>query len=440
MKSKQNKETFNKEIFQKIYEMHMKHHKEFVENISTFVDQNQKESTFNYGDTYRKLSLYENEISSLNTELQQLKKENTLLHDQLQMNQVHFSNNKEIASIKEDTQELKRLISTIKGEVHDIKKHLIGEPIKELQDDVHVDKLHTSDIFFILELTDTRIATCAGDGSISIVSLDYQTKKWKQDIKQVNAHSSSVYCLCELSNNRLVSCSGDYTIKVWSITPTTLNLLSTLTQHTSYVYKVIPLTNNRFATCSYDKKVKIWNSESSHGVITTLQHNGSVYDILRLKQKEILITSDCSEYGCNPSITFWHSNNYNKLQSINGHYATYGGTKMIELPNGLVAISSCASYPIIIVDPITYSIVKVIEEGYITKHSSLCVWDQHSFIYAYGGRVVQIAIGNNYRILFRTKGEQQLDGFNGVVHVREREYLIVQDSAKTGFKVIKPYY
>ena len=99
MESKQSKETFNKEMFQKSYEMFMKQSKDFYENVSTFVDQNQQESTLNYGDTYRKLSLYENKISSLNAELQQLKKENTLLHDQLQMNQVNISNNKEIASI-----------------------------------------------------------------------------------------------------------------------------------------------------------------------------------------------------------------------------------------------------------------------------------------------------------------------------------------------------
>ena len=64
---------------------------------------------------------YENKISSLNAELQLLKKENTLLHDQLQMNQENLSNNKEIASIIEDTQELKKLISIIKGKVHDIR-------------------------------------------------------------------------------------------------------------------------------------------------------------------------------------------------------------------------------------------------------------------------------------------------------------------------------
>ena len=184
--------------------------------------------------------------------------------------------------------------------------------------------------------------------------------------------------------------------------------------------------------------MKIWNSKSPYGVITTLKHDGHVCDILKLKQKEILITSDYN----NKSINFWNSNTYNKLHSIKGHFAYAGGTKMIELPNGLVAISSGASpYPILIVDPITYSIVTEIkEEGYITNYSSLCVLDQHSFIYVRDGNVVQIAIDNEYKILFKTKGEQQLYGYNGLVSVRGGEYLIVQDSAETGFKVVKLSY
>ena len=177
---------------------------------------------------------------------------------------------------------------------------------------------------------------------------------------------------------------------------------------------------------------------------TILQHDVGVGDILKLKQKEILITSSYNYYNIenNPSIHFWDSNNYNKLHSIKGHYAYYYGTKMIELPNGLIAISSNASgSPILIVDPVSYSIIKEIkDQEYITSYSSLCVLDQHSFIYVYRGNILQIAIGNNYKILFKTKGEQQLYGRNGVVSVRGGEYLIVEDSAYTGFKVIKPSY
>lgn len=101
-----------------------------------------------------------------------------------------------------------------------------------------------------MELKDKRIATCGRDNAISVCSLDYETKQWKQDIKKANAHSNDINSLCELNNNRLVSCSQDKSIKIWNITQNDLNLLSTLTTHTNNVYKVIPLTNNRFCSCS----------------------------------------------------------------------------------------------------------------------------------------------------------------------------------------------
>ena len=286
-----------------------------------------------------------------------------------------------------------------------------------------------------MELKDKRIATCGNDKSISICSLDYATKKWKQDIKKENAHNSQINSLCELTNNRLVSCSHDNTIKIWNITSNDLNLLSTLTNHTSYVYKVIPLTHNRFSSGSSDKTLKIWNSESPYEVITSLPHDNGIYNLLQLKQKEILISSTYST-----SIDFWDSNNYKKLYSIKGHYAYPFGNRMIELPNGLVAISSYTSNNILIVDPITYSIIKEIkEEGYITYYSSLCVLDAHSFIYVYDGKVVQIAIDNKYRILYKTNAEQQLSGCNGFMSVNGGEYLIVVNKSY-GFEVVKPYY
>ena len=42
------------------------------------------------------------------------------------MNKLKLSSNGELASVEEDTQELKRAISIIKGEVHDIRNTLIG--------------------------------------------------------------------------------------------------------------------------------------------------------------------------------------------------------------------------------------------------------------------------------------------------------------------------
>ena len=126
-------------MFQKHTEILMKHYKDIYENVSSLVKEKQKKSIFNYSETYRKLSLYENKISFLNAKLDLLKKENTLLHEQQRINKVNPSNNKEVVLIKEDTKELKRAISIIKGEVHDIKKHLHGEP-SIIQGLIHIEK------------------------------------------------------------------------------------------------------------------------------------------------------------------------------------------------------------------------------------------------------------------------------------------------------------
>ena len=337
MEKKEINRSFINETFIKKYTSFMNHSAELFEYFSTLVEQKQKENTFNYENIYQKLSLYKNKISSLNTELLLLKKENIFLQEKLQMNQVNLKDNKEIASNKEDTQELKKLMSIIKGEVHDIRNTLLwnlshsdehellskgdiqkicGQPslIQGIQHDVHVEKIHTNGVWFIMELKDKRIATCGYDKAISVVSINYETKKWTQDIKKVNAHNNYIYSLCELSKDRLVSSSGDNTIKIWSITQNDLNLLSTLSNHTNHVRKVIPLTHNRFSSCSNDKTVKIWNSEYPYEVITSLPHDNDVLDLLKLKQKEILISSTSST-----SIDFWDRTiirNYIQLKDI----------------------------------------------------------------------------------------------------------------------------
>ena len=103
MEIKRNKQPFTKEMLYKHTEIIMKYNKELFENLSSLVDRKQQINDFSYVNTYKKLPLYENKITSLNVELDQLKKENVLLQIQ----------NKVISSIKEDTQQLKTLISTI---------------------------------------------------------------------------------------------------------------------------------------------------------------------------------------------------------------------------------------------------------------------------------------------------------------------------------------
>ena len=178
------------------------------------------------------------------------------------------------------------LMSTIKGEVHVIKKTLLLSNIQQSQQDIHVEGIHSSEIHCLIELNDKRIVTCGNDKSISIVSLDYETKQWKQNIKKQNAHYNTINSLSELINDKLVSCSADKTIKLWKIATTELNLISTLTNRNQFVYKVIPFSHNRFSSGSEDSTVKIWNNDYPYTLISSLKRDDYVYDLLQMKKKK----------------------------------------------------------------------------------------------------------------------------------------------------------
>ena len=98
---------------------------------------------------------------------------------------------------------------------------------------------------------------------------------------------------------------------------------------------------------------------------------------------------------------------------------------MIELPDGNIAVSSCVSpHPIVIINPTNYSIIKEIkDQEYITTNSALCLFDAYSFIYVRDGKFLQISNNNEYEILFKTKSEEQLYGWGGMINIENGKYL-----------------
>ena len=76
-----------------------------------------------------------------------------------------------------------------------------------------------------------------------------------------------------------------------------------------------------------------------------------------------------------------------------------------KLPIDNIALSSYAKpHPIVIIDSSSYQIVRMIQlKKYITYYSSLCVFDEHSFIYAYDGTFLQIS-NEDGSVLFHSKG------------------------------------
>ena len=109
---------------------------------------------------------------------------------------------------------------------------------------------------------------------------------------------------------------------------------------------------------------------------------------------------------------------------------------MIELPNYRVAISSRSEgNPIVIIDINNYNIEKhIIEQGFVTGESSLCLLDSRSFLYVLNGKVIQISINNGYNIIYKSSNYEKLFGYGEMINITVTEgynrYLIAQINLK----------
>ena len=301
--------------------------------------------------------------------------------------------------------------------------------IRDLKHNIEINNLHSKNLNVIIELSDKNIASCSEDGSISIISIDYNKKTWKQIIKKQKAHPSTITHICEIKPKTIVSCSGK-TIKIWEINSNDLVLIQTLTAHTSTIYQVCCLTNKRFASCSSDHSIKIWNSEPPYNEIVTLNHDNDVFNCMQIANKEILVSSVWEK-----STDFWDLNNYTKITSLQGVYVGSSHKRMIELCDGNIAVaSSCNGYPIMIIDSSNYTIIKEIKE--CNNYSSISNFDRHSFLYVFDGTFIQTSTGN-YEILYKTTTESKLRGRGGILAVEGNKYLLIENQS-SGITVIEP--
>ena len=406
-------------------------------------------------ETQTKLALYKTKIETLTEELRELKKENGNLLEELKMLKYERGCFNEL--IKSSNAIFETLLN-VKGEIHDIRKTFFGEEkdIEDIQNNIHkilmnkikqrlaietfeyemhVENIHSGNLFSPLLLSDKRIVTTGTNASsILIGSINYQTKEWKQDLLKENAHSNIINSFLELSNNRFISCSHDYSIKVWKLSENDLTEIKKLTSHSSNVYKLVLLNNNRFASASSDATIRIWSTEEPYNLIQTLNSQSSVYNLLFLKEREMLITSYSG------GLEFWNMKTYKRENTISSYYCYYNNNSLIELPDQKIAVSYYNSpYSIFIIDTITYSILRQIKlEGYITYYSCLLLLDAFSLLYIYDGNVVQIST-KDYSILYKSKNEHQLRGFNFILPLENGEYLMVENKSK-GFDLIKPCF
>ena len=309
--------------------------------------------------------------------------------------------------------------------------------IKKLKHEIHINNIHSEEVRCLIMLQDKRIVTGSSDKSISICSFDIFTTKWELNIHKPNAHNNSIYSLCELASNILISSSEDKSIKLWNIDRNDLQLIKILIGHKNVVNKVISLPKQKFASCSLDRTIKIWDSQKPYQELSNLKDDDSIWSILHLNNRELLVSS-CYSYP-SPSISFWNSYVYKKEHSIRGYYASIP-SHIMEFPNGKIAVSDSYTigYPVIIIDVNNYTVIKKIKVLDISYKSSLCLLDCNSFIYSYERQFVQIS-NENYSVMFKSHREIGIRGMFGIVSVCEGKFIVV-DNKYNGVTVISVDY
>ena len=166
-----------------------------------------------------------------------------------------------------------------------------------------------------------------------------------------------------------------------------------------------------------------------------IEEDGKIYAMIQLQNKEILVTS-CSY----PSLAFWNLNTYKKESAIKEGFYARRPSHMVELFGNRIAVSTCSeTFPIIIIDTVKYSIVKKIQlEGFIIHDSSLCIFDQFSFVYSYSNYFVQFS-SNDYRVISKNNNDLGIDAVNGIVIIEQGKYLIMTNNSY-GLTIVQPFY
>ena len=194
-------------------------------------------------------------------------------------------------------------------------------------------KYHTDSINCISQLKDGRLASCSNDNCFNIYKKD--SFELQLSIKE---HSDCIFSFTELNDSRIITCSGDKTMKIIKlIEENKYEIQQTLKGHNDSVYKIIEIKVNELISISSDKTMKIWilNKENKFEYITNIyfQNLFGNCNILKLNEKEFVISS------CNDNcITFWNSNNYSKITSINNIESSWSLKNMCLLEDDILCV------------------------------------------------------------------------------------------------------
>ena len=290
---------------------------------------------------------------------------------------------------------------------------------------------HKANVWSILELQDSRIATGDYKGYIRLFSIDYTKDKWTK-LTEHRAHNECINSLCELNAYKLISSSDDKTLKVWIINNNSISPIKTLKGHNHWVYQIRTLSSKQFASAgSYDKTINIWDA-NTYKKLHSLDEDFNVYSLLKLKKKDIMVSS-----GNGNSVSFWNINTFSKEHSVSCcNCNSFHG--IIELPHHRIAVSGGGASTIDIIDTEHYKVIKQIEcKNYIdncSNFSSIYLLNNETFIYSHEGNFCQIAT-STYEVLFKFQIEDEFRG-DAIMGLSNGKY-IVANNKKKGISIFK---
>ena len=148
------------------------------------------------------------------------------------------------------------------------------------QNDSTTLKGHEATVYTLIQLNDSKIASCSFDKTIKV--WDLFTNKC---ILTLKGHDNYISSLIQLSDGIIASCSWDKTIKLWDLT--TYQCISTLTGHENTVRHIIQLKNGKIASSSGDKTIKIWDFKKNECTLTLKGHDSTVHSLIQLNDGKL---------------------------------------------------------------------------------------------------------------------------------------------------------
>ena len=185
---------------------------------------------------------------------------------------------------------------------------------------------HEYHVFSLAILKDGRLASCSGDKTIKVFSLE----NFSLEII-IGGNKDSIVYITVLTNGYLASSSDRPIIKIWEINRKHYQCIKTLRGHYGSITKVIQISRERIASCSIDTTIRIWSSKFPYECNKIIETKEWMKSIIELKNQKFLVSANGS------SVFFWNSLNFLKEKTLKNISSTTSNS-LFESERGFLLV------------------------------------------------------------------------------------------------------